>query len=176
MLTHANLAANARQVCALDPHAGRVDRILGVLPMFHVFANTCVLNRTVAAGGEIVMLPRFDAGQALAAIARTRPTALPGVPTMYRALMDHPAFAKTDFSSLRVCISGGAPLPAELADEWLATSGPPPSACPCLSTRAGVPTPTLAKATGTLAPYHQPIPPPRPLLAPKAHPRCHPPS
>jgi long-chain acyl-CoA synthetase len=87
---------------------------MGVLPLFHVFANTCVLNRTVLRGGEIVMLPRFDAGQTLDAIGRTRATALPGVPTMYQALLDHPKIASTDFSPLRVCISGGAPMPAEV--------------------------------------------------------------
>jgi long-chain acyl-CoA synthetase len=87
---------------------------MGVLPMFHVFANTCVLNRTVRRGGEIVMLPRFDAAQTLAAIPRTRVTSMPGVPTMYQALLDHPNIGKTDFSSLRVCISGGAPMPAEV--------------------------------------------------------------
>ncbi len=114
MLTHQNLTANARQVNAIDPDRDRLDRILGVLPFFHVFANTCVLNRTVANGGEVVMLPRFDARDALAAINRTRVTAMPGVPTMYQALLDHPAIAKTDFTSLRVCISGGAPLSGEL--------------------------------------------------------------
>ncbi len=114
MLTHQNLSANARQVAAIDPEPGREDRILGVLPLFHVFANTCVLNRTVASGGCIVMLPRFNAGQALAAITRTKATSLPGVPTMYQALLDHPKITKTDFSCLRVCISGGAPLPPEL--------------------------------------------------------------
>ncbi len=114
MLTHQNLSANARQVEALDPEPEAPDRIMGVLPLFHVFANTCVLNRTVLRGGEIVMLPRFDAGQTLAAIARTRATALPGVPTRYQALLDHPAIDGTDFSSLRICISGGAPMPAEV--------------------------------------------------------------
>ncbi|MDQ2891855.1 MAG: long-chain fatty acid--CoA ligase [Pseudomonadota bacterium] len=114
MLTHANLTANARQVVAIDPHPDQPDRIVGVLPLFHVFANTCVLNRTVAMGGMIVMLPRFDAAQTLAAITRTKATSLPGVPTMYRALLDHPKTASTDFSSLRVCISGGAPLPAAI--------------------------------------------------------------
>ncbi len=124
MLTHANLSANARQVAWLDPENGKVmDRVLGALPMFHVFANTCVLNRTVATGGEIVMLPRFDAGQVLAAIERTRATALPGVPTMYRALLDHPRMARTDFSSLRHCISGGAPLPPELKDRFERATG-----------------------------------------------------
>ncbi len=124
MLTHANLSANARQVSWLDPENGKVmDRVLGALPLFHVFANTCVLNRTVATGGEIVMLPRFDAGQVLAAIERTRATALPGVPTMYRALLDHPRMARTDFSSLRHCISGGAPLPPELKDRFEHATG-----------------------------------------------------
>ena len=123
MLTHANLTANARQVNDIDPRSADTDRIMGVLPLFHVFANTCVLNRTVANGGEMVMLPRFDAGQALAAIERTKATALPGVPTMYQALLDHPKLARTNLSSLRVCISGGAPLAAELKQKWETATG-----------------------------------------------------
>jgi long-chain acyl-CoA synthetase len=125
MLTHANLTANAAQVASLDPHRGdgSVDRVMGVLPLFHVFANTCVLNRTVLTGGEMVLLPRFEAGATLAALHRTGATALPGVPTMYQALLDHPATAKTDFSCLRVCISGGAPLAAELKARFVAVTG-----------------------------------------------------
>jgi long-chain acyl-CoA synthetase len=123
MLTHQNLSANARQVMGIDPHAGAEDRILGVLPLFHVFANTCVLNRTVLNGGCIVMLPRFEAGQVLAALQRTKATSLPGVPTMYQALLDHADAAKTDFSSLRVCISGGAPLSAELKAKFEGVTG-----------------------------------------------------
>lgn len=122
-LTHQNITANARQVNAIDPDRAAEDRILGVLPFFHVFANTTVLNRTVANGGEIVMLPRFDAAQALAAIPRRRITAMPGVPTMYQALLDHPALARTDFSSLRVCISGGAPTPASVKAEFEEKTG-----------------------------------------------------
>ena len=122
-LTHQNLTANARQVAMLDPWRDGEDRILGVLPFFHVFANTCVLNRTVLNGGEIVMLPRFDAGQALAAVTRTKVTAMPGVPTMYQALLDHPDIDRTDFSSLRVCISGGAPMAAELKARFEAQTG-----------------------------------------------------
>ena len=122
-LTHQNLTANARQVNAIDPDHDADDRILGVLPFFHVFANTCVLNRTVLNGGTITMLPRFDAKQALAAIGRTRATALPGVPTMYQALLDHPDLSKTDFASLRICISGGAPMPAELREKFTAATG-----------------------------------------------------
>jgi len=122
-LTHQNLTANARQVNAIDPDHDAGDRILGVLPFFHVFANTCVLNRTVLNGGMITMLPRFDAKGALQAITRTKATALPGVPTMYQALLDHPDLPKADFSSLRVCISGGAPMPAELREKFIAATG-----------------------------------------------------
>jgi long-chain acyl-CoA synthetase len=123
MLTHQNLTANARQVHAIDPHPGLADRIVGVLPFFHVFANTCVLNRTVLAGGMIAMLPRFDAAQTLKTIARVKATALPGVPTMYQALLDHPAMAGTSFKSLRVCISGGAPLAAALKTRFERATG-----------------------------------------------------
>jgi long-chain acyl-CoA synthetase len=130
MLSHQNITANARQINLLDPHSRANqpdgpadDRILGVLPFFHVFANATVLNRTVNNGGEIVMLPRFEAKAALAAVGRTHVTSLPGVPTMYQALLDCPNIAKTDFTSLRACISGGAPLPAELKARFEARSG-----------------------------------------------------
>ena len=123
MLTHQNITANTRQVEALDPRQDERDMIVGVLPLFHVFANICVLNRTVAHGGCIAMLPRFDAGQTLKTLMRVRATAMPGVPTMYQALLDHPDCGKTDFSSLRVCISGGAPLPLPLKQRFEATTG-----------------------------------------------------
>jgi long-chain acyl-CoA synthetase len=123
MLTHQNLTANARQVDSIDPKIEVGDRIVGALPFFHVFANTCVLNRTILAGGMIAMLPRFEAGAVLKTIARVKATALPGVPTMYQALLDHSDVGKTDFSSLRFCISGGAPLPAEVKARFEAATG-----------------------------------------------------
>ncbi|MBA4305854.1 MAG: dicarboxylate--CoA ligase PimA [Sphingopyxis sp.] len=130
MLSHQNITANARQINMLDPYS-RInqpdnpaeDRILGVLPFFHVFANATVLNRTIFNGGEIVMLPRFEAKAALAAVNRTHVTSLPGVPTMYQALLDCPDIAKTNFTSLRACISGGAPLAAELKARFEERSG-----------------------------------------------------
>lgn len=130
MLSHQNITANARQINMLDPHS-RVnnpdgaadDRILGVLPFFHVFANATVLNRTISNGGEIVMLPRFEAKAALAAVNRAKVTALPGVPTMYQALLDCPDIGQTDFRCLRACISGGAPLAAELKDRFEKVTG-----------------------------------------------------
>ncbi|HTN15030.1 MAG TPA: AMP-binding protein, partial [Sphingomonadaceae bacterium] len=123
MLSHQNLTANARQVDAIDPFRDGPDVIMGVLPLFHVFANTCVLNRTVVKGGCLSMLPRFDAAQALKTMERVGATAFPGVPTMYQALLDHPRLPKTDFSSLLVCISGGAPLPEPLHLRFEEASG-----------------------------------------------------
>ncbi len=123
MLTHQNLSANARQIAAIDPQAGKRDVILGALPLFHVFANSGVLNRTVVNGGCIAMLPRFETGQVLAAIRRVKPTSFPGVPTMFQALLDDPGIDKADLSSLRVCIVGGAPLPLLVKERWKAKTG-----------------------------------------------------
>jgi len=158
MLTHQNLSANARQVMGLDPHPEMHDRILGVLPLFHVFANTCVLNRTVLNGGCIVMLPRFDAGQVLAAIDRTKATALPGVPTMYQALLDHPKIGATDFASLRICISGGAPLPAELKAKFEAVTGAAVVEGYGLSESSGVISANPYEGEGKSGTIGQPIP------------------
>lgn len=123
MLSHQNLTANARQICAIDPHRTQRDVIVGVLPFFHVFANATVLNRTVYNGGCIAMLPRFRADQTLSTLERVRATSMPGVPTMYQALLDHPAIGKTDFSSLQTCISGGAPLPGPAKERFEAVTG-----------------------------------------------------
>jgi len=123
MLSHQNLTANARQVEAIDPHAHRRDVALGVLPPGDAFANTCVLNRTVYDGGMIAMLPRFQAGKALATIERTRVTAMAGVPAMYEAMLADPAMATTDLSSLFTCICGGSPLDPLLKARFEKASG-----------------------------------------------------
>jgi long-chain acyl-CoA synthetase len=123
MLSHQNLSANARQVAAVDPHAQERDVILGALPLFHVFANTAVLNRTVVDRGCIAMLPKFDTAQIFATIRRTRPTSFPGVPTMFQALLDDPRLEGADLSSLRLCIAGGAPLPVPLKERWEGLTG-----------------------------------------------------
>jgi len=170
MLTHQNLSANARQIMGIDPHPGPPDRILGVLPLFHVFANTCVLNRTVLNGGCIVMLPRFDAGQVLAAIGRTKATALPGVPTMYQALLDHPKIGATDFSSLRICISGGAPLAAELKAKFEAATGAVVVEGYGLSESSGVISANPYEGAGKAGTIGQPIPGTRVRLVDKSDP------
>ncbi|MDE2405800.1 MAG: AMP-binding protein [Sphingomonadales bacterium] len=123
ILTHQNLTANARQVRAIDPHADQRDVTLGVLPLFHVFAMTCILNRTVLNGGEIVMLARFDAGQVLSAIHRHQPTSIFAVPTMLQALLDHPRCEGTSFASVREVVSGGAPLPLPVKQRFEQVTG-----------------------------------------------------
>lgn len=124
MLSHANLAANAQQVNAIDPFdRSEPDIIMGALPLFHVFANTCVLNRSIVRGATIAMVPRFDATDVLKTLKRARCTGFPGVPTMFQALLDHPRIAQTDFSQLRICISGGAPLADPLREKWEKVTG-----------------------------------------------------
>jgi long-chain acyl-CoA synthetase len=123
MLTHANLSINAQQVNAIDDEPAAPDRILGALPLFHIFAHTCIMNRTILRGGEMVLLPRFDVKAVLKAVERTRITALPGVPTMYRAILDHPDLKEHDLTSIRVCISGGAPMPEPLKAAFTAVTG-----------------------------------------------------
>ena len=177
MLTHQNLSANARQVEAIWTRRSRCgeDRIIGVLPLFHVFANTCVMNRTVANGGMIVMLPRFDGGQVLAAIARTKATALPGVPTMYQALLDHPKLKATDLTSLKYCISGGAPLPAEVKARFEAATGARVIEGYGLSESSGVVSCNPYATAGELGSIGQPIPATHVRLVDKEDPTRPPP-
>lgn len=113
MLSHANLTANSAQMIAHVGHMpDRQERTLGVLPLFHVFALTTVLNYSVDTAAEMILLPRFEMKSFLAAAKRTRPTQFFGVPTLYTAL-NHEAL-HGEFDEVRVCISGGAPLPLEV--------------------------------------------------------------
>jgi long-chain acyl-CoA synthetase len=115
MLTHANLTANCAQIGIHISDVPLADeRIMGVLPMFHVFALTSVLDYTVDAGGTIVLLPRFEMKQFLATMKRTRCTQLFGVPTMYVALNKLPDEQIAVLKSLKFSISGGAPLPFDV--------------------------------------------------------------
>ena len=124
MLSHANLATNALQIAAVNPFGDAENEVfMGALPMFHVFANTALLNHAVASGASIAIVPRFETKQVLKTIEKEGATGFPGVPTMFQAMLDHPALDKTDLSSLKVCISGGAPLPAPVREQWEARTG-----------------------------------------------------
>ncbi len=115
MLTHANLVANTRQVVGHMPslRAGE-ERVLAVLPCFHVFAMTSVLNFAIATGAEMLLLPRFELAKVIALIEKRRPSIFPAVPTIYGAINAACAERRHDLSSIRCCISGGAPLPADV--------------------------------------------------------------
>lgn len=119
MLTHANVSANAIQVAAwYDPKKVGEERFLAALPFFHVFAMTVVLMTAIRYGAGIIMLPRFDLKDCLRAITNKKPTFFPAVPTIFTAINTFPDIDKYDLSSLKVCISGGAPLPVEVKKEF----------------------------------------------------------
>ncbi len=124
MLTHANVSINVRQSVAWVP--GLVpgkERVLGALPFFHVFAMTGVMNFAIATAAEIIVMPRFVLNDAMALITKTRPTIMPGVPTMFIAMLHHPKLKSFDLSSLKFCLSGGAPLLLETKKSFEALTG-----------------------------------------------------
>ena len=124
MLGHDQLSVNAQQVAAINPFGNASSEVfMGALPFFHVFANTALLNHAMSTGASIAMVPRFETKQVLATIQRYRCTGFPGVPTMFQAMLDHPDLAKTDLSSLKVCISGGAPMPGPVHERFEAVTG-----------------------------------------------------
>ncbi len=112
-LTHRNLIMNADASRALFD-LGSDAVTLGALPLFHSFGQTCGLNATIAAGGTLTLIPRFDPGKALEIIQRDQVNVFEGVPTMYSAMLHHAEREKFDTSSLKLCGSGGSAMPVEL--------------------------------------------------------------
>ncbi|HUI38260.1 MAG TPA: AMP-binding protein, partial [Thermoplasmata archaeon] len=124
MLTHRNVLANALQ-CQAWFRAERPGTAvtLASIPLWHVYGMTVALNYPLINGGTIVLQLRPEAGEMLKLIARYRPTELPGVPALYRAIADHPKVGRYDVGSIRVCISGSAPLPLEVARRFESMTG-----------------------------------------------------
>ncbi len=114
-LTHAALYANTEQVrlWATGARPGQ-EKVVGALPLFHVFGMTGVMNAGIAGGFEIILLPRFRLDQLLKVIHHERATVLLGVPTMFSAINGSQLLEQYDLSCLRFCISGGAPLPLDV--------------------------------------------------------------
>jgi long-chain acyl-CoA synthetase len=113
-LTHANMLENCRHGGTELVRVSERDVILGALPLFHSFGQTCCMNNAVRAGACLTMIPRFDPGKALEIIQRDQVTLFEGVPTMYHAMLNHPERERYDVSSLRTCVSGGSAMPAEV--------------------------------------------------------------
>ena len=115
MLTNRNILSNVVQLVSWLPDLiiGK-ERILCILPFFHVFGMTVALNFAIYTGCGMIVLPRFDADELIKTIRKKRPTMFPGVPAIYIALMAHPKVDSFDLSSIRVCITGAAPMPVEV--------------------------------------------------------------
>jgi long-chain acyl-CoA synthetase len=127
MLTHANLTAALQIYDAWYGGQGFVrrggERIICVLPLFHIYALTVILLKQLSNGNEILLRTRFDVETTLADIEQKRATSFPGVPTMWIALANHPGIESRDFSSLELCSSGGAPLPLEVQQRFQRLTG-----------------------------------------------------
>jgi long-chain acyl-CoA synthetase len=124
MLTHRNLVANATQAWAWSQLGTGSHHVnLCVAPFFHVFGLTAGLNLSVLNGTTMVLLPRFAVPDVLKAIAQYKPDLFPGVPAMYQALSRAVARRKADLSSIQICISGSAPLPLEIQQQFERVSG-----------------------------------------------------
>jgi long-chain acyl-CoA synthetase len=114
MLTQRNLAANQEQVLGTPLAIREGDVVLGVLPLFHIYAMNVGLGTSVRIGATLALVERFDPVGTLAAIEAHQVTVLLGAPPMYVAWLDAPGSAQRDLSSVRVAVSGAAPLPAEV--------------------------------------------------------------
>jgi acyl-CoA synthetase (AMP-forming)/AMP-acid ligase II len=124
MLTHRNLVANVSQVQQALP-LGPEDVLIAVLPFFHCYGQTVIMNQGLQGGSRIVTMPRFDLDQFLELIARHSVTRAYVVPPIALALAKHPAVDDADLSSLELIMSGAAPLGQELADQVEARIGCP---------------------------------------------------
>lgn len=165
MLSHGNLTS-AVSMYRLWRDGGRplvagTEKVVAVLPLFHIYALTTVLLRHIRDGNEILLRQRFDVETLIRDVSELRATQFSGVPTMWVALLNRPGVESVDFSSLKSCVSGGAPLPFEvqarieaivgnqLNNGWgMTETGPAGSRVPFRVTRRpgliGVPLPGLA--------------------------------
>ncbi|MGW2325445.1 AMP-binding protein [Streptomyces sp. NPDC001700] len=125
MLTHRSVATNLAQVEAMVPTRPG-ERVLAVLPFFHVYGLTALMNAPLRAGSTVIVLPRFELDQFLTAIERYEAQALYVAPPIVLALAKHPAVARHDLSSVRYVLCSAAPLDARLAEACARRLGVPP--------------------------------------------------
>jgi long-chain acyl-CoA synthetase len=127
MLTHGNLSTACQQLFEALFAEGRVElgkeRVLAVLPPFHIYSITVNMLYGLRSGAELYLHTKFDPEAALETISSARITSFPGVPTMYTALLNHPRLRDYDLSSLKFCNSGGAPLPLDVQRQFEQSSG-----------------------------------------------------
>jgi long-chain acyl-CoA synthetase len=154
VLTHANLTAAVSSyriwVSGQRGADAPPDRVLAVLPLFHIYGLVSVMLRHLASGNELLLRARFDIEAVLRDIEINRVTAFPGVPTMWGVLVNYPGIEQRNLSTLRSCGSGGAPLPVELAERCSRILGLP------LPNGWGM---TETSPAGTSPPLHGPAKP-----------------
>jgi long-chain acyl-CoA synthetase len=128
MLTHANLSSATAQYVETTHtqppllEEGR-ERILAVLPPFHIYALTVNMLLGAYLGAELILHTRFDTAAVVRDICEKKVTVFPGVPTMYVAIINYPGVESLDLSSIKWCASGGAPLPLEVQKRFQDISG-----------------------------------------------------
>lgn len=124
MLTHYNLVSNTIQSSrwCYNTEKGK-ERYLATLPFFHVFGMTLLMNMAILRGDSLILLPKFEVETVLKTISSMKATIFPGAPTMYIALINHPRIREYDLSSIKVCVSGAAPLPLEVQETFEALTG-----------------------------------------------------
>lgn len=116
-LTHGAIAINVAQREALLP-SRQGDRILCMMPLSHAYAMAMGLFLSLHCAGTLVILPRYQPDEVLAAVARERIGVFLGSPTIFVGLLAHPGFAQTDWHTVHTCYSGSAALPAATLARW----------------------------------------------------------
>lgn len=126
MLTHRNLVSNTLQIAEWCTRVkiGQ-EKYLAVLPLFHVFGLTVLMNMSVRTAGSLILLPKFEVDEVLKTIELMKPTIFPGAPTMYIGIIQAARKQKKaiDLSSIEVCISGSATLPLEVQEQFEQLTG-----------------------------------------------------
>lgn len=124
MLSHENVVSNTKMCASWMYKCKRGEEsVLGIIPFFHVYGMTTVMNLSVMQSFKMILLPKFDATDTLKTIEKLKPTLFPGAPTIYIALLNHPDIHKYNLSSIDCCISGSAPLPVEIQEKFEQLTG-----------------------------------------------------
>ncbi|MCX7947352.1 MAG: long-chain fatty acid--CoA ligase [candidate division WOR-3 bacterium] len=124
MLTHYNLFSNVKQLLAWTTNVDHTDeRTLTVIPLFHVYSMTVAMNYTISVGGSLVLIPKFELKEIIKAIEKHKITNFPGVPVMYNVINNYKDIKKHNLSSIKFCLSGAAPLPVQVKQQFEKLTG-----------------------------------------------------